>query len=69
MTEIIGERYNNYVNPLSASNSKTKLNNIDTLTSDNILSRTFHNREPSSQFSRSGKNSDKDDEIRKNSFR
>ena len=69
MTEIIGERYNNYVNPLSASNSKTKLNNIDTLTSDNILSRTFHNRALSSQFSRSGKNSDKDDEIRKNSFR
>jgi len=48
LTDIIGERYNHYVNPLNGSNSKTKMNNTDTLTSDNILSKTFHNRPPSS---------------------
>ena len=46
LTDIIGERYNNYVNPLSVSNSKTKMNNTDTLNSENI--KTFHNRPPSS---------------------
>ena len=46
LTDIIGERYNNYVNPLSISNSKTKMNNTDTLNSENI--KTFHNRPPSS---------------------